>query len=686
MAICWHVNADRDAKNSFISEQEKEATANILALIAQHKDLDSNQAKGKLEQTLEAENDPTQKGWLAFELLNLILDNDGSEEKIILANKLIGIGEETQNLEFILLAKIANAYLPSLEGEVEASYNEISELRTIATQDEMASAQHFADNLLAVLAPDFGLYTDGLTEMVGKLAKQPQTRIDHILMQQTYSSLVYIYQAINDTEQTIKYFRDSMNYVEKYQIPYDRETAVYTLATLLDAAKEYDLAENALLTLGKIVRENNNPTGIYYVQYGLSNVYLRQNRFLDAIAITEDAIKNFPQQERFNLDMYITLAAAYAKNNEPAKARFHLNKTRSGIYANYSYASSRRLENTRNFVEADILFAEGKYKEAYNLLNTTFDAYDEFNSNRLQNNVRILRESIDTIQAQNSSEKELKASEVAYFRLAIIGSIFIAIILFFLVINQKRYTKSLLKSSHEAEDANRAKSEFLANMSHELRTPLNAIMGFSDMLKQEVFGPLGSSKYSEYSEHIYDSGNHLLSIINDILDLSKIEAGKLSLREKEIDIKAIIQETSHFISTKADEKNIRLKITNADKIGLIFADERVLKQILINILSNAIKFTSSEGTVSINSTLSQNNEICIAIKDNGIGMSSAELKKAMQPFGQAGNAFTRQNQGTGLGIPLVEQLMEMHQGFLDIRSEKDSGTEVILTFPADRTL
>jgi signal transduction histidine kinase len=344
------------------------------------------------------------------------------------------------------------------------------------------------------------------------------------------------------------------------------------------------------------------------------------------------------------------------------------------------------LEINRNFIQADILFAEEKYKEAYNLLRKTSSKYDVLNNERLQDNVRILRASIDTINAKNSSEKELKASEVAYFRLAIIGSIFIAIILFFLVVNQKRYARSLVTSSQEAEDANRAKSEFLANMSHELRTPLNAIMGFSDMLKQEVFGPLGSSKYSEYSEHIYDSGNHLLSIINDILDLSKIEAGKLSLREKEIDLIGIIRETSHFISTKADEKNIHIKVTNSDKIDLIFADARIIKQILINILSNAIKFTPPEGTVAISTSLSEDNEICISIKDNGIGMSPTELKKAMQPFGQAGNAFTRQNQGTGLGIPLVEKLMKMHQGSLIIRSKKGAGTEVILTFPADRTL
>ncbi len=236
----------------------------------------------------------------------------------------------------------------------------------------------------------------------------------------------------------------------------------------------------------------------------------------------------------------------------------------------------------------------------------------------------------------------------------------------------------------EADKANKAKSEFLANMSHELRTPLNAIIGFSDILKKELFGTLGDSRYSEYVRDINDSGNHLLAIINDILDLAKAEAGKLTLQEEDIDLVRCLDDAMRMCRGRAVTAGVSLSFANAGESIFAYVDERLIRQIVLNLLTNAIKFTVEGGKVVLSVVADREHGIFIQVQDTGIGIAPQDIARVIRPFEQVETVLSRTHGGTGLGLPLTSKLTELHGGTFDIQSQVGRGTTVVVRLPADR--
>jgi PAS domain S-box-containing protein len=230
----------------------------------------------------------------------------------------------------------------------------------------------------------------------------------------------------------------------------------------------------------------------------------------------------------------------------------------------------------------------------------------------------------------------------------------------------------------EAEWANKAKSDFLANMSHELRTPLNAILGFSEMIVSEISGPIGS-KNREYASHIHSSGNYLLSLINDLLDLSKLDANQVKLSLEEVKLSAVAQEAVSIIGPQAATAGVQVHLETVDRIKLRCDDRRIL-QVFLNLLSNAIKFTPEGGRVTLR-IFDLDSSILMQVEDTGIGMEPDEIPVALSRFGQIESTMSRKSQGTGLGLPLVKQLVEMHSGTLVIFSQKGIGTRVDVEIP-----
>lgn len=248
----------------------------------------------------------------------------------------------------------------------------------------------------------------------------------------------------------------------------------------------------------------------------------------------------------------------------------------------------------------------------------------------------------------------------------------------------KKSARELRQAQHEAETASRAKSAFVANMSHELRTPLNAIIGFSDILKHESFGPIGSSRYMEYADDIHRSGTHLLGLVSNILDLSKIEAGQETLQEKRFALSPVVKDCLSLLSEKAAEKKLTFRIALEDGEYFLYGDEIKIKQVLLNLATNAVKFSFPDGVVHISAQIGSDGGLEIAVSDSGPGIEPDRIELAFESFQRLDHAMENAVEGTGLGLPISRKLCELHGGTLHLESELGTGTSAIVRLPESR--
>ena len=250
------------------------------------------------------------------------------------------------------------------------------------------------------------------------------------------------------------------------------------------------------------------------------------------------------------------------------------------------------------------------------------------------------------------------------------------------ITERKAQEAELLRAREAAEEASHAKTRFLANVSHELRTPLNAIIGFSEMLGAEIFGPLGDPRQREYVQLIHESGSHLLQVVNDILDMSKIESGTFDVVAEPFDLAALFESVRQMMALQAEERGLRIAVAPTSPLPEVVADRRACKQILINLLSNAVKFTDKGGSIQLGARI-EGEQVAIYVRDTGIGISEKDLVRLGTPFVQADSGYDRRHEGTGLGLSVVKGLTELHGGTMRIESRLGEGTCVTIRLPLD---
>jgi signal transduction histidine kinase len=283
------------------------------------------------------------------------------------------------------------------------------------------------------------------------------------------------------------------------------------------------------------------------------------------------------------------------------------------------------------------------------------------------------------------------AAQSIHFLVALVGKILFVVSLLMMAAQRlqsqlEARNADLESAKARAEEASRAKSEFLATMSHELRTPLNAIIGFSDVQKREMFGPIGHERYRQYASDIHASGAHLLELITTILDISKAEAGKLEVAPVDLDPRSALDTAVTLIRGAAEAKRIRLSVEGLEAPLTCRADPQALKQILLNLLSNAVKFTPKGGAVTVRLSSLAQADVEFAVRDSGIGIAAEDLPRLMKPFEQAARGYSQRNGGTGLGLPLVDALVRLHGGTFHVESAIGAGTTVTVRLPAPQSV
>ena len=584
--------------------------------------------------------------------------------------------------ELRIYANLAEANTMVINGDILKAKNKILGARALAEQAGDEINIFFANAMLSFIGPEMGNFLEGLSQLSQGVITLPDTPRGNRMRMLAYLTIGYTYTGVSEVDELVHYYDLAAKLGVEKGIAFDRESVFYNIASTLADQNQNVLAEKYYKGLRQILQQNNRPEGEYYVLYGLAWIRYETGEYAETIRLAEEALNNYPEDPYFDATLYDLVAISYAKLNDAPNARLYLAKSDQYFKEHPDYLSTMP-DSERKLTKAFILRAENDMDAAFSLLDDARRTASKAAYEQFRNTITDLRSSLETMLAKQQAEAKLEETQSAYTRLIVVFSLLIALGAALMLMMQRRHNKALQQSILLAENANKTKSEFLANMSHELRTPLNAILGFSEMMTTKVFGDLGGPKYDEYAKHIHGSGAHLLDIINDILDLSKIESGRLVVNNTAINLKEMFDDTRDVLMPRAKKRDVSIGVHVDDEVPELKADARLIKQILLNLLSNGVKFTEAGGRVNLIAHLCKDGSIQIEVIDTGVGMTPSELEIALTPFGQAGTTMTRAHEGTGLGLPLVKSLVELHGGELFIRSKKDIGTTVQILLPPE---
>ena len=575
---------------------------------------------------------------------------------------------------------------------------DVLESRRLAIEVGNLKEEAASYRLEGIISTLVGDHSEGVTLLFHALSLQKT-----LPMNTTYHTLQNIsmtYYEIGDYDNFLKYGYILLEHIDSIEGSVKQGFAYDAIGVALTELGDYSKAKEMLEKAEEIFKVHNSlfiPTVIF----SIADLEYRLGNHQQALSIVNESIslaseRNYLVSHNDSLSLKAKIQTKMGNTTEALK-------TLEELIGFAVTKKNPKAEQDAYEQFAQIYESQGKYQAALESHQKFKEITDELFNDRSATKIALaqtrfemeqkeqriaLLETEAALDISQHTQMEKTTTLRGYIIVLVILMLFGSVVVVFRIILTRRIleknSENLKEAYRQAEDANTSKSTFLASMSHDLRTPLNAILGYSEAIQLEIKGPLNNDSYQGYISSINKSGKLLLELIDDVLDLSKVEAGKYTLSESKIYLPDVISRTLDMISPLVLSKEIKIECNFMDGLPLLLVDERLLVQILNNLISNSLKFTDVKGNIVIECLHTADGSMSISISDDGIGMTESELQRALRPFEQIDPEVSQSNKGTGLGLTLCVKYMELHGGQLTVTSEKNVGTTTILHFPAER--
>lgn len=604
------------------------------------------------------------------------------------ADRLAQIAQQEANGGYFAIATAFNIYNDYLDGELEDPITRLEhELQAINGQDEwMAQAQ--IRQILSLVAWSKGRRQYAINMLKAGFDAIPEGETEAPIPQiSLLQAMIYIHADSGDFQALLESSAQLLQIGQSSALPVGGDFIIENLGYLLRLRSEFELSLQFHEALDSLLIQAGKTDQRFSALFGLALVTHRLEDYAASAAYVREAIEKFPDFVETEGAFYIIQTGNLVRLGEMEEAKQMMTIAKTFFEGDgVNYYESWRPEFL--YAQAEIARAEGRLDDAIRLSDAFVEAYIASVREESSREVKSLRADLDAELARAHAERALldREQELAKQRiraqtviLVLLGLLLIGVGIAF--IYQKQVAKALDIAKRKAEAANAAKSRFLANMSHELRTPLNAIIGFSDLLMAAGKKEEPKSQASEYAGLINRSGQHLLDIISDILNVAQIETGGVTVVRNTCNFQTIIENAAMIVDPMAEEQHKRIVYNVDARLPDLCVDTRRMTQVLINLISNAIKFTDANAHIEVTARRTSTGEFFISVSDNGIGIEPDKLDSIMEPFVQASEGWDRSHQGVGLGLPIAKSIVEQHGGTMDIWTKVGHGTRVSIRLP-----